>query len=95
MVGKEGAPALAGRSRIATPAIAADRARTDHDPELEEFAADALTAPERILVGHGGDQLPNLKGSIGAGPADGLSASAPGTQQRGDRYPGRPLGAAG
>jgi hypothetical protein len=44
LVGKEGAPALPGRSRIATPAVAADRARTDDDPELEEFAADTLGA---------------------------------------------------
>src|SRR5579859_3553019 len=60
MVGKEGAPALAGRSRLATSAIAADRARTDQDAELEQLAADALGAPERVLAGHGGDQLPNL-----------------------------------
>src|SRR5450759_1555935 len=65
MVGKEGAPALAGRSQMATPAVAPDRARTDHDAELEELAADALGAPERVLVGHGGDQLANLRAQSG------------------------------
>ncbi len=42
------------------PAVAADRARTDRDGELEELAADTLGAPERVLARHGGDQLPNL-----------------------------------
>jgi hypothetical protein len=42
MVGEEGSPALAGRSRRATPTEAADRARTDHDAELEKLAADTL-----------------------------------------------------
>src|SRR5713226_3822086 len=42
MVGKEGAPALAGRLRRARPAVAADQARTDHDAELEQLAPDAL-----------------------------------------------------
>src|SRR5450756_754199 len=57
MVGKEGAPTLAGRPRLATPAVAADRARTDHDAELEELAADTLGTPERVRARHGGDQL--------------------------------------
>ncbi len=60
MVGKEGAPALAGRSRMATPAIAADGAGADHDAEFEQLTADPLGAPERVLSRHGGDQLPNL-----------------------------------
>src|SRR5450759_962909 len=65
MVGKEGAPTLAGRPRLATPAVAADRARTDRDAEHEELAADTLGAPEGVLVGHGGDQLPNLEAQSG------------------------------
>ena len=52
MVGQESAPALAGRSRVATPAVAAYGARTDHDAELEQLAADALGPPEGVLIGH-------------------------------------------
>ena len=55
MIRKEDATALAGRSRRARPAVATYRARADHDAELEQFAADTLTAPERVLARHGGD----------------------------------------
>jgi hypothetical protein len=51
---------------MARPAVAADRARTDHNAELEELAADTLGAPERVLVGHGGDQLPDLRTQSGS-----------------------------
>src|SRR5579864_2964109 len=81
MVGKEGAPTLAGRPRLATPAVAADRARTDHDAELEELGR----APARrgyARCPRAGSRspwwrsAPESQGSIGADPADGLSASA-------------------
>jgi hypothetical protein len=49
MVGKEGAPALAGWAGVTTSTIAADRAGADDDTELEELAPDALGAPERWL----------------------------------------------
>jgi hypothetical protein len=65
MVGEEGAPAMAGRSRMATPAVAADRARADHDDELEELAADTLGATEPVLVCHGCDRLPNIRAQPG------------------------------
>ena len=61
VIGKKCAPALARRSRRARPAVAADRARADHNPELEQLAADPLAAPKRVLTGHGGDQLPNFR----------------------------------
>ena len=55
MIRKEDATALAGRSRRARPAVATYRARADLDAELEQFAADTLTAPERVLARHAGD----------------------------------------
>jgi hypothetical protein len=60
MVGQEGAPALVGWAGMTAPTITADRAGADDDAELEELAADALGAPERILAGHSRDQLPDL-----------------------------------
>ena len=60
MVGKEGAPALAGWAGVTTSTIAADRAGADDDTELEELAPDALCAPERVMAGHCGDQLTDL-----------------------------------
>src|SRR5438874_97972 len=43
-----------------TPSVALDRALGDDDAQLEQFAADALAAPARIVVRHGGDQLAYL-----------------------------------
>lgn len=41
VVGEKRAPALAGRTRGAALAVAADGAGADHDPEFEQVAADA------------------------------------------------------
>jgi hypothetical protein len=60
MVDKEGPPDLAGGSGMARPTVAANRARTGHDAEFEELAADELGAPVRVLAGHGGNQLTSL-----------------------------------
>ena len=60
VVGREGASALAGWAGMTASTIAADRAGADDDAEPEELAADALGAPERVLAGHGGDQLTDL-----------------------------------
>ena len=55
MVGKDGAPALAGWVGVTTSTIAADRPGADDDTELEELAPDALGAPKRVLAGHRGN----------------------------------------
>jgi hypothetical protein len=60
VVGQEGAPALAWWVAMTASTIAADRAGAYDDTELEELAADALGAPERVLAGHRGDQLTDL-----------------------------------
>jgi hypothetical protein len=75
MVGKEDAPAPARRSRMARSAVGADRARTDHDAELEELAADAFGARSGFSLAMWRSVL-GSQGSIVAGPAGGLSACA-------------------
>src|SRR5713101_1840470 len=53
LIGQEGALALAGRARASPPAVAPNGAGADRDSQLEELAADAFGAPERVLLGHG------------------------------------------
>src|SRR5947209_4476092 len=60
VVGQERAPGLARRVRRAALSVALDRALGDHQPELQQFAADPLAAPARIVLGHRGDQLAHL-----------------------------------
>jgi hypothetical protein len=60
VVGKEGTPALAGRSGWPAPPVAADGACADDDAELEQLTADALGAPVWVLAPDGGDQRPDL-----------------------------------
>jgi hypothetical protein len=55
-----GPPALAPGPRRLPPPVSADRAVTDDDPQLEQFAANALGAPEPVLLGDPGDEIPNL-----------------------------------
>src|SRR5450759_1955876 len=45
------------------PAIATDRSFADVDAQLEQFAANSLTAPERVVPGHGGDEVANSRRS--------------------------------
>jgi hypothetical protein len=59
---------------MVAPTIASDRSGADDDAELEELAANALGAPERVLAGHGGDQLTDLWAQ--AGPAQ-MRAATP------------------
>ncbi len=60
VIGQEGTPALAGRARASPPAIAPNGAGADPDSQLEELAANALGAPERVLLGHGCNQFPDF-----------------------------------
>src|SRR6266508_4079302 len=57
MVGQERPPRLARSARRSPPAVAADRAVAHGDAEPEEFPADALGAPERVVARHRGDEL--------------------------------------
>jgi hypothetical protein len=57
MVGQERPPGLARRALRSSPAVAPDRAIADHDAQLEQFASDALGAPQPVLARHGGDQF--------------------------------------
>ena len=66
VVGEEGPPALAGRTGVTASTMAADRPGADDDAELEELAANALGALERVLAGHGGDQLTDLGAQAGS-----------------------------
>ena len=50
LVGEERPPRLAAAGHRLPPAIAPDRSFADHDPELEELAADALGAPESVVA---------------------------------------------
>ena len=75
-VGKEGAPALAGWAGVTASTIAADRAGADDDAELEELAADALGAPERVYGWPSWLSTHGSRDSTETGPYDGLSASA-------------------
>src|SRR3712207_6792370 len=68
VVGQERPPGLAGRAGWLTAAIAADRAIARDDPELQEFAADALGAPERVVARHNADEFARL--STEARPAE-------------------------
>ena len=47
-----------------TPAVPANRAMADHDPELEQLAADPLGAPQLVLGRHGQDEGPDLWAEI-------------------------------
>ena len=60
VIGEERAPALTGRSGWAAAPVAADRAGTDGDAQLEQLAADAFGAPVRVLARHRCDQLADL-----------------------------------
>jgi len=50
------------------PSVAPDGAIADDHAEFQEFAADALAAPERVLLGDPGDERTNL--GTQAGPAE-------------------------
>jgi hypothetical protein len=60
LIREEGPPALAPGPRRLPPAVSADGAVTDDDPQLEQFAANALGAPEPVLLGDPGDEMLNL-----------------------------------
>ena len=51
------------------PAISADRPIADDDPQLEQFAANALGTPEPVLLGNPGDQIPHLAAEARAAEA--------------------------
>jgi hypothetical protein len=40
--------------------MAAYRSIADHDLELEEFSADALSAPQRVVPRYSSNQLPDF-----------------------------------
>ena len=42
------------------PALSSNRAVADDDAQLEQFASDALGAPQPVLAGNGRDQLPHF-----------------------------------
>jgi hypothetical protein len=50
VVGEEGPPALARGTGMVSPTIASDGSGADDDAELEELAANALGAPERVRL---------------------------------------------
>ena len=50
VVAQEGAPGLARRPGGPAPAVAADGAGADGDPQLAQLAADALGAPQRVVL---------------------------------------------
>ena len=60
LIREEGPPALAPGPRRLPPPVSADRAVTDEDPQLEQFAANALRTPEPVLLRDPGDEIPNL-----------------------------------
>jgi hypothetical protein len=58
---QEARPRLAGRARRPDAAeVALDGALADRDAEFEQFASDALGAPEPVLPGHPLDQRDRL-----------------------------------
>ncbi len=60
MVGKEGAPALAGRSGWHAASVASDGTCTHGDAELEQLATNAVGTPMRVLARHRGDERLDL-----------------------------------
>jgi hypothetical protein len=60
LIREESSPALAPGPRRLPPPVSADRAVTDEDPQLEQFAANALRTPEPVLLRDPGDEIPNL-----------------------------------
>src|SRR6266487_4462585 len=60
VVGQERAPGLARWARGSAPSVALDRTLRDHQPELEQFAADPFAAPARVVPRHRRDQLAHL-----------------------------------
>ncbi len=60
LVAQEGPPALVVTRPDSAPPVAPNGAVADDDAELEQFAADALAAPKRILLGNSGDQRPDF-----------------------------------
>lgn len=57
VVSQEGAPGLGRRSAASLVHVPSDRFAADLVAKAEEFAADALGAPERILQRHSEDQV--------------------------------------
>jgi hypothetical protein len=60
MVGQERTPGLARRALGSTPAVTPNGAVADHDAQLEQLVSDPLRTPERVLAGHGHDELSHL-----------------------------------
>jgi len=60
LIREKGPPSLGSAARRLAPPISADRAIADDDPQLEQFAANALGTPEPVLLGNPGDQIPHL-----------------------------------
>jgi hypothetical protein len=60
LIREEGPLSLAPAARRLAPPISADRTVTDDDPQLEQFAANALGTPEPVLLGDPGNEIPNL-----------------------------------
>src|SRR5205085_561782 len=61
----EGRPGLAARARRArSTEVLLDRALADADPQLQQLALDALSAPEVILAGHPPDERDGLRRGI-------------------------------
>src|SRR5438105_3293561 len=60
MVAQEGPPGLARWTPRSSPTVASDRPIADQDAEFEQLASNPLSAPERILAGHGDDELLHL-----------------------------------
>ena len=50
LIAQERSPALTSLALRTAPSIAANRSIADHDGEIEEFSADALGAPQRIVA---------------------------------------------
>ena len=68
VVAKERLPTL--RSGPPLPChIFGDRGLTNVDAELEEFAVDPGSAPQRIGQAHGADQLPDFERHLGSAAA--------------------------
>ena len=63
MIMQERLPAL-GRRPPAPCHVLGDRSLADIDAELEQFAMDPGSAPERICQAHFSDQLANLEGNF-------------------------------
>ena len=62
MVADEGAPGLTTTARRpCAPHVLLDRTFADADAELQEFAADALRTPERIVCGHRLDERDDFR----------------------------------